>query len=243
MESVARIEELDKRGKTIRDMFAGVAPRYDLLNHLLSASLDRVWRRRAAKDLGLASGSTVLDLCCGTGDQALALQGQGLRVTGTDFCLPMLAMASRKYRRKGKTAPLGAAGDTLCLPFREQSFDGATVAFGLRNVSNLSTALIEIARILKPGGRVAFLEFATPARQPLRGLYLVYFKHLLPAIARWLSPRGSAYGYLRDSVLSFPQRAAFVAEMNAAGYTEAQWRDLSAGIVCLYTGNVPGDRS
>ena len=238
------MERLDKRGTTIRDMFAGVAPRYDLLNHLLSASLDRVWRRRAARALSLPSGSRVLDLCCGTGDQALALHRLGLEVTATDFCLPMLALAERKYARRGGQGArhlAGAAGDALALPFPPEAFDGATVAFGLRNVADLPAALGEIGRVLKPGGHVAFLEFATPRRQPLRGLYLLYFKHLLPAIARLLSPRGSAYGYLRDSVLSFPQREAFIQVMTTAGYSQSAWRDLSAGIVCLYTGTRDGE--
>lgn len=223
-------------------MFAEVAPRYDLLNHLLSASLDRVWRRQAARALELPAGSRVLDLCCGTGDQALALHRLGLDVTAMDFCLPMLVLAARKYASEHVSQLVGAAGNALSLPFPPAAFDGATVAFGLRNVSDLPLALAEISRVLKPGARVAFLEFATPTRQPLRLFYLLYFKHLLPLIARLFSTRGSAYDYLRDSVLSFPQHASFLGEMKKAGYTETGWRDLSAGIVCLYTGAITGDR-
>jgi demethylmenaquinone methyltransferase/2-methoxy-6-polyprenyl-1,4-benzoquinol methylase len=231
------IDGLDKSSASIRDMFAGVAPRYDLLNHVLSASLDVVWRRRAAAVLGPSSADPILDLCCGTGDQALVLGRYGSSVAAADFCLPMLAVAKRKFTRHNVSRLRCLAADALTLPFGSDSFGGATVTFGLRNVADLDRALTELARVLRPGGRLVILEFALPHRRPLRALYLLYFRHLLPLIGRVLSPRGSAYRYLSDSVPDFPQRDTFLQRMAGAGFTHLGWRDLSGGTVCLYHGD------
>ncbi len=233
---MATAAELDKRSSTIRDMFGAVAPRYDLLNRLLSASLDVVWRRKAAAALELSDPAPVLDLCCGTGDQALALRQRGANVVAADFCVPMLAIANRKYDRLEAHRPNGLAGDALTLPFEDERFSAATVAFGLRNVADLDTALIEIRRVLKPEGQTAFLEFTVPSLWLLRAPYLFYFRTVLPWIGRRLSGRGSAYSYLPESVLEFPQRQAFLDRMKAAGFRDLACRDLSGGIVNLYTG-------
>lgn len=229
---------VDKSGGAVREMFAGVAPRYDLLNHLLSGALDVLWRRRAAAALGLGAGARVLDLCSGTGDQAVAVARRGPRVAAADFCLPMLTRSRRKFAalsagRSGAAWPLCA--DALALPFAAGRFDGATAAFGLRNVEQLDAALAALARAVRPGGRLAALEFALPANRVLRGLYLVYFRRLLPAIGRAISPRGSAYSYLPASVLEFPQRRGFLERLERAGFRDARWRDLAGGTVCLYT--------
>jgi demethylmenaquinone methyltransferase/2-methoxy-6-polyprenyl-1,4-benzoquinol methylase len=235
MESV----RIDKSGGAIRDMFAGVAPRYDLLNHLLSGTLDFVWRRRAAAALrgrGMTTTAPVLDLCCGTGDQATADAAGGTRVAAADFCVPMLAIARRKFARQGKPRPQALAADALALPFPDRAFGGATVSFGLRNVADLDAALRQLARVLQPGSRLVVLEFALPPLRPLRALYLFYFRRLLPGIGRLLSPRGSAYSYLPESVLEFPQRQAFLDRMAGAGFAELAWKDLAAGAVCLYQG-------
>ncbi|HYH47255.1 MAG TPA: ubiquinone/menaquinone biosynthesis methyltransferase [Thermoanaerobaculia bacterium] len=231
---------LDKSGRTIRDMFAGVAPRYDLLNHLLSASLDIVWRKKAARALAMPDGAAVLDLCCGTGDQAVALAKRGAQVAAADFCVPMLALSQPKFRRFGQRRPRPLAADALALPFPGRRFAGATVSFGLRNVADLDRALAELARVLAPGGKLVVLEFAVPALPPLRALYLFYFRHLLPWIGRLISARGSAYTYLPSSVLQFPQRRGFLDRMAAAGFSDLAWKDLSGGIVCLYSGRIPG---
>jgi demethylmenaquinone methyltransferase/2-methoxy-6-polyprenyl-1,4-benzoquinol methylase len=231
---------LDKSGHAIRDMFAGVAPRYDLLNHLLSASLDIVWRKRAAAALGLPPGAEVLDLCCGTGDQATTLGRRGARVAAADFCVPMLAIARKKFARMDGPRPAALAADALALPFPQRRFQGATVSFGLRNVADLDAALRQLAGVLRPGGRLVVLEFAVPTVPPLRGLYLFYFRKLLPWIGRLVSHRGSAYNYLPESVLEFPQRQGFLDRMAATGFTELSWDDLSGGIVCLYSGRIPG---
>lgn len=227
---------LDKRPARIRQMFARVAPRYDLLNHLLSASLDHVWRRRLAASLAsaLPAGSRVLDLCCGTGDQAEALRRRALRVTAADFCLPMVALARPKFARPGGPRPEPLTADALALPFPDGCFDGASVSFGLRNVADLDRSLEELARVLRPGGELAVLEFTVPARQPMRGVYLFYFKTLLPRLGAWVSGDGAAYAYLPESVLGFPQRDGFLARLDAAGFAAGRFESLSGGILCLY---------
>jgi demethylmenaquinone methyltransferase/2-methoxy-6-polyprenyl-1,4-benzoquinol methylase len=235
-----------KERAAIREMFDAVAGRYDFLNHFLSAGLDILWRRRAAAAIPALEGEPVLDLCCGTGDQALALTARGARVTAVDFCIPMLALADRKYAARRDSAavsappsPRGLAGDALDLPFPSVSFAAATVAFGLRNVADLEAALGEIYRVLRPGGRVAFLEFALPRRQPMRAAYQLYFRRVLPRLGGWISGRASAYTYLPESVVEFPQRGGFCAHMERAGFRAPAWRDLSAGTVVLYTGERP----
>lgn len=225
---------LDKSGKTIQAMFAGVAPRYDLLNRLLSMRLDGLWRRRAARAVGAWPGQEVLDLCCGTGDQAVAIARRGARVVAADFCLPMLALAQGKLERRGK--PRLASADALSLPFGSERFDGVTVSFGLRNVAELDRALAEILRVLKHGGRLVVLECAVPRSALVRGPYMFYFTRILPRIGALLSPRGSAYDYLPSSVLEFPLREAFTGRMLGAGFAEAEWRDLTAGTICMYVG-------
>lgn len=232
-----------KDAARIRAMFGRVARRYDLLNHLLSASLDRVWRRKLARSLVLPAGSRVLDLCCGTGDQALALRRPGVEIVAADFCLPMLALAAPKFRRAGGPVGQAAGGvpstlnaDALGLPFADGSFDAATVSFGLRNVADLDGALGELARVLRPGGELGVLEFTVPAWQPLRGLYLFYFQKLLPKVGSLLSKDPTAYTYLPSSVLEFPQRADFTARMAAAGFESATSTSLSGGILALYRG-------
>lgn len=225
---------LEKDAGRIRSMFGRVARRYDLLNHLLSASLDRVWRRTLARSLALPRGSRVLDLCCGTGDQAEALRAPGVEIVAADFCLPMLALALPKFARGGTPAPEPIQADALALPFPPARFDAATVSFGLRNVADLDAALHELVRVLRPGGELAVLEFAIPAWQPLRGLYLFYFRHLLPAVGRLVSSDDQAYSYLPSSVLEFPQRAGFTARLEAAGFEGTSFRPLSGGILCLY---------
>lgn len=232
----AEARALDKRRAEIQRMFSAVAPRYDLLNRLLSARRDVAWRRAAATALDLEPGDLILDLCCGTGDQALAVSRRQAQVVAADFSLSMLSLADEKFRRSPSPRPRVLAGDGLGLPMATGRFTGVTISFGIRNVEDLAAGLREIHRVLQPGGRAAILEFATPTNRLLRRLYLLYFVHLLPAVGRWISPRGSAYRYLTESVLSFPQRQEFIDEMTRAGFVHATWQELSGGIVCLYTG-------
>jgi demethylmenaquinone methyltransferase/2-methoxy-6-polyprenyl-1,4-benzoquinol methylase len=232
---------LDKSPGTIRDMFGQVARRYDLLNHLLSGGLDYYWRHRLARALDLAAGARVLDLCAGTGDQATTLARRGWQVTAADFCIPMLALARRKFAPHGNRheTPRPLAADALALPFPAGRFAAATVSFGLRNVADLDAALRQLAAVLAPGGRLLVLECALPSRAWLRSLYLLYFRRVLPLVGRLVSDSRGAYDYLPSSVLAFPQRQAFVDRMADAGFTSTSWLDLSAGTVCLYGGTVP----
>ncbi len=230
---------LDKRGSTIRDMFAGVAPRYDLLNRLISAFLDEGWRRRAAAAVDQAPPGAVLDLCCGTGDQARAVYLRGRksrRVAAADFTLPMLALARKKLVPLGVGHPAPMAADALELPFPAGAFAGAVVSFGLRNVSDLDRSLAELARALAPGGRLVVLEAAVPRNRLVRPFHRFYSRRILPWLGMLFSPRGSAYRYLPASVADFPSREAFLARMAAAGFTDVSFRDLSLGAVCLYRG-------
>jgi demethylmenaquinone methyltransferase/2-methoxy-6-polyprenyl-1,4-benzoquinol methylase len=147
----------------------------------------------------------------------------------------MLVLAQPKFRGVNGTAPSGLAGDSLVLPFPEAVFAGVTVSFGLRNVDGLERALGEMLRVVEVGGRASILEFALPRNRAIKGLYLFYFRRLLPRLGALLSPRGTAYQYLPDSVGEFPQRDDFIAHMAAAGWREARWKELSGGTVCLYT--------
>jgi demethylmenaquinone methyltransferase/2-methoxy-6-polyprenyl-1,4-benzoquinol methylase len=161
----------------------------------------------------------------------------GARVAAADFCVPMLARSWRKFQRleaRGGGAARPLAADALGLPFADASFDGACVSFGLRNVADLGRGLAEMARVSAPGAPLVVLEFALPRLAPVRALYLFYFRHLLPRIGRLLSPSKSAYCYLPASVMEFPQRQRFCDALEDAGFTDATWRDLALGAVCLY---------
>lgn len=223
----------------VRGMFTAIAPRYDLLNHLLSLNVDRRWRRQAVKLLRWerVSDGRYLDLCAGTLDLAATLgttPGFHGSVVGADFVLPMLE------RGRGKSAavlPLNA--DALELPFADAVFDGATVGFGVRNLADLDAGLEEAARVLKPGARLVILEFTTPRWQPLKGLYLAYFRHLLPFVGRLVSKHTTAYTYLPESVLNFPAPDALVTRMRKAGFSDVSYQTLLGGICALHTGSKP----
>lgn len=216
-------------------MFAAVAPSYDRLNHLLSLQLDRLWRRRLARELR-PTDRPVLDLCAGTGDQALALARCGADVVAADFCLPMVARARRKapgVRGSGTLEPIAA--DALHLPFPDALFGAVTVSFGIRNVADLDRSIGEMHRVLAPDGQLLMLEFGLPEHPVVRTLYLLYFRLVLPLVGRLFSRHRSAYRYLSDSVVEFPQRRALVERLEAAGFGDTTWTDLSLGTVCLYT--------
>lgn len=239
---------LQPEGSTIRRMFADVAPRYDFLNHTLSGGVDRLWRRhtvsRALEPFGDAKDARVLDLCSGTGDLALAFAAKGSSVIGADFCPEMLEIGEQKRRGAKGGLCLGfLAADAQALPFAEDQFDLATVAFGIRNVQDPECGLAEMRRVVKPGGKVYVLEFSRPRTPILGPAYMWYFRHVLPRLGSWLS-RGSrdskAYDYLPESVLEFPDREAFLDLMRAAGLTDCSYRLLSFGIAALYEGRVLG---
>jgi demethylmenaquinone methyltransferase/2-methoxy-6-polyprenyl-1,4-benzoquinol methylase len=220
----------------VRSMFTAIAPRYDFLNHLLSLNVDRRWRRAAVARLGWEArqDGVYLDLCAGTLDLAATLaRAPGFRgtVIGADFVVPMLA------RGRGKAARTRAVGaDALELPFSNAAFDGAMVAFGIRNVADLDAGLREAARVLKPGARFVVLEFTTPTFAPLRALYLFYFRRVLPAIGRAVSKHTDAYTYLPESVLDFPEPAALAARFTAAGFRDVGFERLTGGICAVHHG-------
>jgi demethylmenaquinone methyltransferase/2-methoxy-6-polyprenyl-1,4-benzoquinol methylase len=227
--------------QAVRAMFDRIAPRYDLLNRLLSAGTDQRWRRAAVGFLGAPPRAHVLDLCTGTADLLIAaLAGAPQRRgTGVDLSFEMLRRASGKLAREGLAARAALlAGDALRLPLRGSVFDGALIAFGIRNVSAPEAALVEIRRVLKPGGRLVVLEFAEPPG-PLGGLFRLYFRHLLPRIGAWISGDASAYRYLPASVERFPSPAAFKSLMESAGFVGVEQRPLTAGIAYLYRGDKP----
>ncbi len=224
----------------VRRMFGSIAPRYDLLNHLLSLNRDRAWRRRAVDRLRAPSDGVVLDACAGTLDLAVELAGRSTfrgRVIAADFTPEMLVAGQEKI---GRLAIDTVCGDALRLPLRDASVDAAMVAFGVRNLASLDDGLRELARVVRPGGRLAILEFMTPDWQPFRALYMLYFRHILPGIGRLVSRHGSAYSYLPESVLQFPAPDALSDKVRAAGFRAVEWERLTGGIVALHTATREG---
>ena len=220
----------------VQGMFERIAPRYDLLNHVLSLNLDRRWRRIAVDrlDWQQAPEGTYLDICAGTLDLAAELgnrPGFRGRVIAADFVQEMLR------RGRGKSAravPCGA--DALLLPFGSGGFDGAMVGFGVRNLMDLDAGLREAARVLKPGARLVILEFTTPRRQPFRWLYLTYFRRILPLIGRFVSKHRDAYSWLPASVLAFPEPEELSARLTAAGFREVSFQRLLGGVCAVHRG-------
>jgi len=223
-------------------MFATIAGRYDLLNHLLSGNIDKRWRRSVAKALHatLAQGqSRILDVACGTGDLSLTLFESGkAQIVGVDFCRPMLDIAQSKAAKSGSIVPF-VEGDALDLPFRDSSFEAATIAFGLRNLTSVEAGFKELLRVLKPGGRIAVLEFSKPNAPVLRSLFRFYFTKLLPAFGGLISGSKSAYEYLPESVSRFPDQSELASIMKAAGFVEVSFQNLTGGIAALHLGTRP----
>ncbi len=228
----------DKEPRQIAGMFDAIASRYDLLNHLLSAGLDLYWRRRAIAALRLRGGETIVDLCTGTADLALAAAGSNpapARVVGLDFAARMLALGAAKIaRRGGGRAVHLAQADVTALPVGSGTVDAATVAFGIRNVESPDRVFEEVWRVLTSGGRFAMLEFSLPRNPVIRPLYLWYFRHILPLVGRLVSGHHSAYTYLPASVSTFPEPERITASLRAAGFEEVRADPLTLGVVYLY---------
>lgn len=227
-----------EKAAQVRRMFSSIAPRYDLLNHLLSLNVDKLWRRWAVNRLGWerAPEGRYLDNCAGTLDLAVELArrpGFRGRVVGSDFTFAMLERGQDKVAR----LPVASAcADALMLPYPDATFDGSTVGFGVRNLADLDAGLRESARVLKPGAKLVILEFTTPTWQPFRGLYFFYFLRVLPLVGRMVSKHSSAYTYLPESVLGFPEPPELAERMKRAGFDEVGWKTLSGGIAAIHWG-------
>ncbi len=240
---------VDKSGDKVRRMFAQIAPRYDLMNHVLSLNIDRAWRRKTVKHLELSSNEPVLDVCTGTGDLAIAIAAKGagrISVIGSDFCFQMLELAREKQSKleslQGCVQFIEA--DTQRLPFPENSFQAVTVAFGIRNVSDTMNGLREMVRVCAPGGQVAILEFSRPTLPLLKQVYDGYFRWILPAIGQAMAKNSeSAYSYLPESVRQFPSGDAMVSILEKAGLQGIRAYPMTFGVASLYIGQKPNAES
>ncbi len=225
--------------RAVRDMFSGIARRYDLLNHVLSANIDKRWRRLVRESLAdvLADpDAVVLDVACGTGDLSLELARDAkARIVGSDFCRPMLLLAKDKTSQAAKSIPYFEA-DAMNLPVADNHFDAVTIAFGLRNLANFRDGLSELHRVLKPGGRLVILEFSSPVIPGFRGLFNFYFTRILPRIGGAVSGSRDAYTYLPDSVTKFPDQRSLAALMENIGFTTVEYTNLTGGIAAIHGG-------
>ena len=229
----------NEHASRVREMFATIAGRYDLLNHLLSGNVDKRWRKVAAKRIAArvsGSNSRVLDVACGTGDLALTLfETLDAKVLATDFCRPMLEIAATKVGPKVTLLE----SDALELPFPDGCFDAITIAFGLRNLASVEKGLAELGRVLKGGGWLAILEFSQPVNAAVRVLFGTYFRRILPVMGGIVSGSRSAYTYLPDSVKRFPDQRQLVSLIQRAGFEEVSFENLTGGIAALHLGRKP----
>ena len=228
----------DGKREYVQQMFSDIAPRYDLLNHILSLNIDRAWRVKALRALGWRDrpNGRYLDLCAGTldvGALLTRLDGFGGFVVGADFAVPMLRQGNGKAART-VLAPVGA--DALALPLADASVDGAIVAFGIRNVADLDAGLREVRRVVRPEGRFVILEFSTPSSAIVRVGYHAYFHHVLPRIGRLVSGHRSAYTYLPMSVAQFPTGDELAERMRRVGFATVTWQPLTLGIAAIHVG-------
>ena len=220
-------------------MFDSIAERYDFLNHLLSAGLDKRWRRQAVDILQLTGRETVLDLCTGTADLALAAangERRAKKVVGIDFSAAMLQIGKSKIGSAAASAPAITLirGDAMRIPLRDESIDATTIGFGIRNVEQPAAACREIARVLRPGGTLVILEFSLPRSAALRNFYLWYFRRILPLIGRVISKHPSAYTYLPESVEAFPSPESFAQQLRDAGFGTVRAVSLTFGVVYMF---------
>lgn len=224
----------------VKHLFNDIAPRYDLLNHLLSLNIDKSWRRRAVRELG-GEVDELLDVACGTGDFAIAAARAGVKqVVGIDISAGMVELGKQKVEALGLSGRIVLEmGDSEQMRFPDASFDGVTVAFGVRNFEHLEQGLCEMCRVLRPGGKVVILEFSMPRRFPMKQLYTFYFRRVLPVLGGWISGNKKAYVYLPESVMRFPQGNDFLDIMARCGFVCTRRRKLTGGIASLYIGEKP----
>ena len=238
---IERMETPATSNRQVQKMFSDIAPRYDLLNRLLSCGQDQDWRKRAVTRLSPQSGERFLDIATGTADVALEIIRNvpkgAVQVVGMDFSEKMLELARQKIDSLDKANSIQLeCGSAESLPFEDNSFDGTTTAFGIRNFFDIGRSLREMHRVLKPGGRCVILEFSLPRNPVLNALYRFYFEWLLPKVGRLISKHPSAYTYLPETVAAFPVRKEFSSLMQQAGFMNVTYKELTLGIVILYTG-------
>ena len=228
-----------KHARAVREMFSGIASKYDFLNHFLSVNIDKRWRRLVAEkleDVLQQEDALILDVACGTGDLSLELQKNArAKVFGTDFCRPMLEIAFDKTTKNNLSIPYIEA-DGMNLSFADASFDAVTIAFGLRNFSNWKDGLKELHRVLKNGGKLVILEFSTPVVPGFRGLFQFYFSRVLPRIGGVVSGSRGAYEYLPDSVSRFPDQKNLARMMRENGFSDVEYKNLTGGVAAIHSG-------
>ena len=228
-----------KHARAVREMFSGIAAKYDFLNHFLSVNTDKRWRRLVRRKLAgeLNNPSAlILDVACGTGDLSIELQQHAqAKIVGTDFCRPMLEIAKEKNSKNNLSIPY-VEGDALNLSFADESFDAVTIAFGLRNVANWLDGLKELRRVLKTGGKLAILEFSTPPVPGFKQLFNLYFTQILPRIGGAVSGSRAAYEYLPDSVARFPNQKKLARMMREIGFKQVEYQNLTGGIAAIHSG-------
>lgn len=226
--------DLSKHPIDVAAMFDDVAERYDITNDVLALGQTRAWRRAVVSAVAPKPGERVLDLAAGTGTSSLPFRDAGAFVVPCDFSLGMLAVG----RRRLPALPF-VAGDALHLPFADASFDAVTISFGLRNLVDYEAGLVEMLRVVRPGGRLVVCEFSHPVWSPFRTVYTEYLMKALPAVARAVASNPEAYEYLADSIRAWPQQGELARQMQAAGWQSVQWRDLTGGIVAVHRGTRP----
>jgi demethylmenaquinone methyltransferase/2-methoxy-6-polyprenyl-1,4-benzoquinol methylase len=243
MKNYPPIGEVDGKAEHVEQMFDSIAPRYDLLNRVLSLGIDQRWRTQAIRLLEPDEPRRIVDVATGTAD--LAIKAERLlhprEVVGVDLSAEMLRFGREKLDRRGLTPRVTLQqADAETLPFAKGDFDAALVAFGVRNFEDLDAGLQEIARVLRPGGALVVLEFSHPRQTPIKQLYRFYSRHILPRIGGAISQNNGAYQYLPESVAAFPDGPDFLARMEAAGYRDLLWQPLTFGVASLYKGYVDG---
>lgn len=222
---------LDKQPHEVASMFDGVAANYDLTNDVLSLGQDRLWRKEVARAVDARPAQKVLDLAAGTATSSLPFAATGAYVVPCDFSIGML----REGKKRHAWLPF-TAGDATKLPFRDETFDAVTISFGLRNVQDTDTALRELYRVTKPGGRVVICEFSQPVWTPFRTVYIEYLMRALPPVARAVSSNPDAYVYLAESIRAWPDQPGLAKKLQQAGWSQVAWRNLTGGVVALHRG-------
>lgn len=232
--------EGEGRAGAVRDLFAAVAPRYDVINDLQSFGLHRAWKRRLVRWAGVRPGEKALDLCCGTGDIAFALARAGAEVTGVDFSEPMLGVARRRGAQggagKGSCSPRFEQGDALALRFEAGAFDLLTIGYGLRNLRGVEAGLAEMARVTRPGGRLLILDFGKPPNRLWRWFYFLHLRTVVPLLGRLLCGDADTHGYILESLRRYPEADAIAARMRESGWERVEWQGLLGGVMTLHRG-------